>query len=407
MTEANRNIQLDIAIVGGGIAGLWLLNRLKREGYDCALFENKALGSDQSVGSQGMIHGGIKYALAGSLNAASQAIADMPAHWEACLKGEGSVDLRGTRVLSRHYYMWPRSSMRSRFNAFLGSKALRGKVSTVNPSNYPDFFRDRIQGPLYELKDIVLDVPSLLHCLSTRYQQDIKLFDPARLQCMTDTDGGIPELHYHHAGEDYILRAKRYLICSGEGSAGLLQKIFPDNRLPGQLQMQLRPLQMSIVKHDFPEPVYVHCVADQLTATPELTITTHPCRDGKFAWYLGGELAESGVKRSPAEQNQTALARLRELFPWLDFSTATCESFFINRAEALTPNGKRPESASIHAHKNLLLCWPSKLTLSPNLGQQVIERFQQDEIKAGSADQSDLTHWPFPGIAQAPWERLS
>lgn len=400
-------IEKDALIFGGGIAGLWVLNRLQDAGYDTLLLDRNPLGSGQSVASQGMIHGGIKYALAGSLNAASQAIADMPDHWQACLAGEGSVDLRGTRVLSEHYYMWPRSSLRSRFNAFLGSKALRGKVSTVEVSDYPAFFRDHIKGPLYELKDIVLDVPSLLHCLSDRHRNRIKQADPARLELVPDTENGLQEVHYHMASEDYIIRAKRYLFCSGEGSAGLLKTVFPDGELPGQLQMQLRPLQMTIVKHQFPEPVYVHCVADQLTATPEVTITTHHCRDGNTAWYLGGELAESGVRRSQEEQNQAALSKLKELFPWLDLSGALCHSFFINRAEALTLDGKRPESASIHAFKNLLLCWPSKLTLAPNLGQQVMDNFKEAGITAGRADNTDLSQWPFPGIALPPWESLA
>ncbi|MEZ5480827.1 MAG: FAD-dependent oxidoreductase [Porticoccaceae bacterium] len=57
-----QTINVDIAIIGGGIAGLWLLNRLVSAGYNAILFEQSALsGSDQTVASQGMIHGGIKY----------------------------------------------------------------------------------------------------------------------------------------------------------------------------------------------------------------------------------------------------------------------------------------------------------------------------------------------------------
>ena len=52
-----------IAIIGGGISGLWLLNSLRNAGYDAVLFEKNALGSQQTFASQGMIHGGIKYAL--------------------------------------------------------------------------------------------------------------------------------------------------------------------------------------------------------------------------------------------------------------------------------------------------------------------------------------------------------
>ena len=32
----SHTVKLDIAITGGGIAGLWLLNRLRQAGYKCA-----------------------------------------------------------------------------------------------------------------------------------------------------------------------------------------------------------------------------------------------------------------------------------------------------------------------------------------------------------------------------------
>ena len=84
-----QTITCDVAIIGGGIAGLWLLNRLVNDGYNALLFEQTALGGEQTVASQGMIHGGIKYTLSGTLSGASEAIADMPAHWQACMEGKG------------------------------------------------------------------------------------------------------------------------------------------------------------------------------------------------------------------------------------------------------------------------------------------------------------------------------
>ena len=135
----------DLIIFGGGVAGLWLLNRLRAQGYRAILLEKSALGQGQSIASQGMIHGGLKYALGGKFTGASEAIADMPAHWKRCLDGAGDVDLRGTRLLSDAYYMWPRSSLRSRLNAFFGSRAVRGKVSDVPESQWPAFFQTHIR----------------------------------------------------------------------------------------------------------------------------------------------------------------------------------------------------------------------------------------------------------------------
>lgn len=400
-------IEKDAIIIGGGIAGLWMLNCLRGEGYDVMLLENNKLGAGQTIASQGMIHGGIKYALNGNLNTASEAIADMPEHWKACLAGSGDIDLRGTNILSEHYYMWPRSSLRSRFNAFLGSKALRGKVSNVEKNNYPDFFKTHIKGPLYELLDIVLDVPSLLKSLSEKHQANIKLFNQDKQWSVEKSaEGEFKSLTIDQDNETYIIKAKQLIISSGEGSKEFLKNLIPADKLPNDMQMQLRPLQMTIVKHNHHFPIHVHCVADQLTATPEVTITTHKCSDGSSAWYLGGELAESGANRTQEEQIDVAKNKILELFPWCDLSNARWHSFFINRAEALTRNGKRPETASIHQYLNIALCWPSKLTLAPNLGQQMLSLFQKKNIKPGSYDNPDLNKLTFPGIATPPWDLM-
>ena len=65
MNLANNILRVDIAIIGGGIAGLWMLSRLRKRGYSALLIESEALGSGQTICSQGIIHGGVKYSLQG------------------------------------------------------------------------------------------------------------------------------------------------------------------------------------------------------------------------------------------------------------------------------------------------------------------------------------------------------
>jgi len=88
-----QELSVDISIFGGGIAGLWALARLRQAGYQAVLFQQGAFGGVQTLASQGIIHGGSKYALTGKLTAASQAIADMPGIWRDCLSGTGELDL--------------------------------------------------------------------------------------------------------------------------------------------------------------------------------------------------------------------------------------------------------------------------------------------------------------------------
>ena len=64
-------LSLDVLILGGGAAGLWLLDELHQAGYRVLLLETESHGLGQTISSQGIIHGGLKYALRGRPSRAS------------------------------------------------------------------------------------------------------------------------------------------------------------------------------------------------------------------------------------------------------------------------------------------------------------------------------------------------
>ena len=396
MAQGRTIIEKDAVILGGGIAGLWLLNRLCDAGFDAVLLEHNRLGSGQTIASQGMIHGGIKYSLSGALTPASDALAGMPERWRACLEGRGEINLARTRILSPAYYMWPRSSFRSRLNAFLGSKALRGRVDALEPDRYPAFFRGRIPGPLYRLDDVVLDVPSLLESLCAPLRGRIYRIDWECARLVGDSEG-IASLRLG-GGEELEIHAQRFIFTAGAG-VETLHRRFGLASTP----MQRRPLHMVMLRHGIAEPIFVHCVADQLSSRPELTITTHACRQGGQVWYLGGELAESGAALDEAAQIGRARALLAELFPWCRLEDAEWAGFRIERAEAQQQGGARPDRPFVKAMQNFLVCWPTKLTLTPSLGDEVMAELRRQDIlpRGGAGAALDL---PFPGIAATPWD---
>jgi len=390
-------LKLDALIIGGGVAGLWLLNRLRNEGYQALLLEQEALGTGQSIASQGMIHGGIKYALGGKLTGASKAIADMPAHWQQCLEGKGDVDLQGCQLLSDSYYMWPRSSLRSRLNAFLGSKALEAKVDSVEKSDYPDFFANNIPGPLYRLRDIVLDVPSLLETLYKNHEGHIFRIDWQHAALEKNPDGSISCLNL---ASKRNIQASKYIFCCGAGAESIIsEKEF------NFTAMQRRPLQMVMVRHDITAPVYVHCVSDKLTMTPEVTITTHRNGAGQPVWYLGGEIAEQGVQQSPGQLIDAARTKLQEVFPWCNFSGAEWATLPVDRAELRQEDGSRPDDPGISTRHNILMCWPTKLTLAPNLANTVLDILQAEALTP-TEPIVQVDFLDKPGIASTPWENL-
>jgi len=391
-------VSLDIAIIGGGIAGLWLQNRLQNSGYQTALFESEALGSHQSVGSQGMIHGGIKYTLSGALSGASEAIADMPAHWRACMAGKGDVDLRRAQILSDHFYMWSSASVSSRLTTFFASKATRGRVEKVSARERPAIFQNpQFSGSLYRLVDMVLDVPSVIKALAENMHGRLFQVDWTRARLARDNHNRVRL----HLNEQLIVEAKQFVFTAGKGNAELMAQL--DITHP---QMQIRPLQQVMVKHPYPYRFFGHCLgADK---TPRLTISSHPCADGQQVWYLGGSLAEKGATKSAETVINHARKELNTLMPWLDWSRAQYAALPIERAEPRQKNLVRPDKAfagKAEGVENVLVAWPTKLTLAPNLANEVLARLEQHSITPGNTTGFEaLQGLPVPAVASPPWD---
>lgn len=397
-------LRVDIAIIGGGIAGLWLLDRLTSAGYSALLLEHRALGSDQTNASQGMIHGGVKYALSGALTGASEAIAAMPNHWRACLRGEGDVDLRGARVLSDHFYLWSTGGAASRLTTFLASKAVRGRVDAVKKAELPALFQTDAMsgkafgGSLYKLVDMVLDVPSVVSTLASHHPEAVYQIDWRRAHWRS-AESGHASLHMDVDSEGFTLAATVFVLAAGEGNGVLLDQL--GARSP---QMQRRPLQQVMVKHSSPHRFYGHCLG--LDPTPRLTISSYPCADGEQVWYLGGTLAEQGANRSAAEVIARAQRELTELLPWVNLDGARWATVPIERAEPKQRHLVRPDQAFaqwIDSRANVIAAWPTKLTLAPNLANAVLELLTARKM-APSGHVIPRLPLPRPPIAPTPWQ---
>lgn len=402
MTEfATDTIELDIAVIGGGIAGLWLINRLTQAGYDCALFEKKALGGEQTIASQGMIHGGMKYTLRGSLTKASESVADMPRYWSHCLAGRGEVDLSNATVLSRHFYFWSSDSVASHLTTFFASKTLQGRIDKVDRSDYPWLLRhDQFKGQVYQLQEIVLDIPSVVRALASNVAGRLFLTPDLRLQGTADNQ---VQIILPGTQQKQYIAAKRIILCAGKGNGDLLTQL----KL-SQPAMQLRPLHQVWVKHNISEPIYGHCLgADN---TPRLTLSTHRSSDGKYIWSLGGSLAEKGAQQSTQEVIDSAQQELQRLFPWLHLNGVQWAAARIDRAEARQRNFLRPDKAFAQRCRdvhNVIVAWPTKLTLAPNLANEVVALLQQDAVTPSRQQRwQQLDYLAAPPVAKPPWDVL-
>lgn len=388
----SQALSTDVLIVGGGVAGLWLNARLRRQGFATVLVENASLGGGQSVKSQGIIHGGAKYALHGALTGASEAIADMPRRWREALAGNGELDLTGVRLLSDAHYLWSPGSLAGNITSFFASKAVRGRVDQVKGEQLPPALQHpKFKGKVYRLAELVLDVPSLISRLSELAGDG--LLGAERIEPL-QTNGELVGLRV----DGREIRAQRIILSAGRGNAELLSSLGLSQ--PAQ---QLRPLHMVLVKGPTLKPLYAHCLGGG--PKPRVTVTTHPAADGQWVWYLGGDLAEAdGVARDEASQVKAAQKELSDLLPWVDLSAAQWATLRVERAEPSQSGLVRPDNAFLHEQNNLLVGWPTKLALAPDFADRVLAALSRDGIQP--TPHAPLPELPRPAIAAPAWEEL-
>ena len=377
----------DLLIFGGGIAGLWSLLRARQAGYSVLLAESRAVGGVQSIASQGIIHGGTKYALGGRLSEAARAVGAMPGRWRACLEGRGELDLRAVRLNATHQYLWSPPSVSARLAGFFGSRMMRGRVEPVAAgARPPPLDCAEFRGGRYRLDAPVLDTASLLGGLARQAGAACIGYDPEELAV---------------SGERLCLAGRwieprRILLTAGAGNPQLVARL----GLTGP-PMQRRPLQMVMVRGRLPA-LFLHVL--EASANPRLTITSHALDGPERVWYLGGNLAEKGVTRSPAEQIAAAQRELATLMPWLDQTGLRWATLAIDRAEAATPDGRRPDDVFLQRQGRVLVAWPTKLALAPRLADQVLEALAE---MAPSGDTVALSSGPAPARARLPWEHCT
>jgi len=386
----NSRARIDVLIFGGGIAGLWLLDELHRHGYACLLITKGDLGQGQSIAAQGIIHGGTKYF-------GETAVADlaaMPERWRASLAGDTGPDLSAATLLATAMQMWLPPQLGGGLLAGFSQKAMRGSMREVAEDSWPSSVAGASGGHLFDLDEIVIDVPAVLAALHAAHKDRIRQMpDDSGFELRSSGEQGAVV-----AVDGHEVETAFFVFTAGAGNDELLRRAEMQ-----QLQGQSRPLHQVMIS-GMKASLYLHCVGKN--PKPLATITSHPDGKGGYFWYVGGLLAERGVQQSAEQLIENAKRELPRLLPGADFTGTGWASHAVSRAEPAHQGGLRPTSATAKRFGPGIVAWPTKLALAPVLADKVLEILQQARLEPGPHDLGGLANLPQPSIARPPWQEV-
>lgn len=396
--DASSAIPLDLLIIGGGAAGLFLLDAAHRSGRRCLLIESFALGHGQTVCAQGIIHGGLKYTLDGLLHPSAQAIREMPDHWRECLAGRRAPDLHNTRIRAEQCHLWRTDSLRSRLGMIGASVGLRVAPRKVAADERPDALAD-VPGTVATVAEPVIDPCSLLMDLASQHHERLLLTKPLDDSTVvkSEADRRIRLRAAHgDALREMVIAPQHIALTVGASNADLARLFIGKS----PIAQQRRPLHMVMMRGNLP-PLNGHCVDGART---RVTITSDIDTAGRTIWQVGGQLAEEGVTMTEADLIRHAREEIQAVLPGLDLTGVEWSTYRVDRAEPATSSGARPEDAFAEKRSNVIIAWPTKLALAPRLALKILELLDPPSAAIASDSSSIPADWPRPTIASPPWE---
>jgi len=394
----------DVVIIGGGVAGLWVLDELVRDGHEAVLLEVSRLGNGQTVAAQGIIHGGLKYSLSGTATGSALGVKQMPEVWTECLAGRRDPDLSDVVVRSRSCLLWRGGSLGSRLG-FLGARlGLEVTPRRLEDTDRPPLLADH-PGPVAEMDEPVIDPVSLLESLAARHRHRLFLHEPGCIDWQLDGPGEVTGLRIWHPWDNLPrsslqLFPRAVVLAAGAGNAKLREELGL-----AASTTQKRPLHMVLVRGE-PSNLPGLCGHQVDAAHTRMTITSDVDSAGRTVWQLGGQVAEDGVAMTKDELICHAAEELAEVLPGLDLAGLEVTTYRVDRAEAATEGGRRPEAQSLQVDGNTLTAFPTKLALVPVLAIEVASAIGRlaDRTPRGVSTDLESIDWPRPDVARPPWE---
>lgn len=368
-----KQIDIDVLIIGGGIQGLWLLNDLTRVGYNVLLLEKSKLGGDQTLHSHGFLHQGYGYTnaeMARRLKTTTQ-------RWNVFIK-ERCIPI-------------PQAPSLYGFTSLANSLLWRGKWAEagLQAREYQKltFMEKGLLRKVFETDEKWLNTAGVIKCLAAPVEQAIIHGEVERIRYSPDKDV-IESVDIIVNNQRFLLACKFVVLAAGRGNIHLLRMVnsaYIQNK--AEKVKQLRKSLMLVIKGNGK-------LLDLALVVPDLWLFIVSRRDknGDNIWLASydvdpayDEKQDTDPDQSRVQDTTTALfAILPQLFGRQNVRTMQWGVYTGLKAEArnieittkvetgqvLTPHEWVIETFA----QNIYAIWPTKLTLAPEASQALVFR---------------------------------
>jgi glycine/D-amino acid oxidase-like deaminating enzyme len=368
-----KQIDIDVLIIGGGIQGLWLLNDLTQVGYNVALLENGKLGGDQTLHSHGFLHQGYGYTnaeMARRLKVTTE-------RWNVFIK--------------KRCIPIPQAPSLYGFTSLANSLLWRGKWAEagLEAREYQrlPFMEKGLLRKVFETDEKWLNTAGVIKCLAAPVEQAIIQGEVERFRYSPDKDV-IESVDVIVDNQRFLFACKFVVLAAGKGNHQLLRMVnsaYIQNK--AERVKQLRKSLMLVIKGNSQ-------LLDIALVVPDLWLFIVSRRDknGDNIWLASYDVDQAYDEKQNIEPDQsrvqdttTALFTiLPRLFArqnvrkmqWGAYTGLKAEARNIDittkveTGQVLTPHEWVIETFA----KNIYAVWPTKLTLAPEASKALVFR---------------------------------
>lgn len=353
----------DVIVFGGGICGVWIDAFLRAKGYSTYLLEQHAIGGEQTILSQGILHKGMKYLLRAEIPKIAKLLIESTKIWEKALAGKYLVDLKKTEIYSHKQLIWNEQSFLSSFFAKGSQKMFHSEIEKIANSDIPTWLTHHPKH-IFWLKEQVLNSHSMMKNFYENYKEHYYQYTFHKQNFFVEKKENLVGLKLPK--EKIILWTKKMILAAGKGNEMLA------NILQIPYKAQLRPLRMLTVEHSNPLQIYGHCITT--SSKPLFTISSHQKKNGKMLWYLGGKIAEN--KHTTFQEAGKILQKNIHI----DLQKANWNSILTDRVEPWQKTGLLPEKPFVKNYGSSVVCSPVKLAFAPLVALEVKKILEQSNI---------------------------